>query len=69
MSNLSKATRRHVTITAANPDVDIPACLGKVEYASEEEARARSSFEPYKCAWGDHWHTTSQGFKGARRGR
>lgn len=66
-----KASKRHVQIEAANPAVELDPCLGKVKFATEEEALAQSSFRPYLCAWGSepHWHTSAHGFKGSRKGR
>jgi hypothetical protein len=34
-------SKRHVQIEAANPTIDLNACLGKVRFATEEEAAER----------------------------
>jgi hypothetical protein len=63
---------RLVTIEAANPSNDVPPCLGKKRYETEEEAAAGTSpnHRVYFCAWdGPHYHTSAHGYKGARRGR
>lgn len=64
-----KNAQRHVTIEAANPVTDLPACLGKRRFTSEEEASRDSNFRPYFCVWCDGWHTSAHGFKGSRKGR
>lgn len=69
MSALQKAESRHVNIEAANPDVALNPCLGKVRFDTEEEAVAQSSFRPYFCGWCGGFHTSSHGFKGSRKGR
>jgi hypothetical protein len=66
---IKKQAKRHVVIQEANPATDLPACLGKVRFVSEEEALAQSSFRPYFCPWCDGYHTSAHGFKGSRRGR
>jgi hypothetical protein len=64
-----KQAKRNVVIEEANPVTDLPACLGKVRYETEEAAIEQSSFRPYFCPWCDGYHTSAHGFKGSRRGR
>jgi hypothetical protein len=69
MSHNKKQSKRHITIEAANPVTDLPACLGKVRYESEQDAVRESSFRPYFCPWCEGYHTSAHGFKGSRGGR
>lgn len=64
-----KQANRHVTIEAANPDVTLTPCLGKMRFDTEAEAIEGSSFRPYFCPWCEGYHTSSHGFKGSRKGR
>jgi hypothetical protein len=58
-----------VSILEANPPTSLPACLGKVRFPTEDDAREGSDFRPYYCPWCLGYHTSFHGFKGSRRGR
>lgn len=64
-----KMAKRHVQIEAANPEVTLSPCLGKVRFETEAAALEGSTFRPYFCPWCEGYHTSAHGFKGARRGR
>jgi hypothetical protein len=55
-----------VDVGVANPLTDLPACLGKVRWRSEEAARSGHG-RPYRCLWCDGWHTAVHELKGRKK--
>jgi hypothetical protein len=41
--------------------------IKKMTMKARKQGRTARSQKPYKCPWGNHWHTTSHSYKTPKR--